>query len=260
MAGDILSGLDQYGAADQLYQALPGDGPLRWGASLRVARNLEELGQIDAAVATLRSLAALRPERPEALLALGDLWRRQKHWTQAVDAYDQAVTRGASDERALWPVYYARGVALERANQWPRAELDLLHALELEPDEPQVLNYLGYSWIEQGTHLPRATAMIEKAVSLRPSDGFIIDSLGWAFYRSGDYPRAVETLQKAVTLVPGDAAINDHLGDALWRAGRPQEARFQWQHALLFDPDPDLRAQLAEKLGRPGSDGGPAQQ
>ena len=183
---------------------------------------------------------------------LGDLYRRERRWLDAVKAYDRALPllQGTPGE---WPVYYARGVALERANQWPRAEADLLHALELQPNEPQVLNYLGYSWVEQGTNLPRATQMIERAVLMRPSDGFIIDSLGWAFYRSGQYGRAVEMLQRAVTLVPGDATINDHLGDALWRAGRQEEARFQWQHALLSDPDPELRAQLDAKLKQQGT-------
>jgi tetratricopeptide (TPR) repeat protein len=250
MTGDILTGLGQFDAANRAYRSLPADSPFVPSATLRVARNLESTKDLDGAAALLRALAQRQPQRPDALLALGDMWRRQKRWLDAVHAYDQALARIDGDDRSQWPAFYARGVALERANQWSRAEADLLHALDLQPDEPEVLNYLGYSWIEQSANLPRATAMIEKAVSLRPADGFIVDSLGWAFYRSGDFPRAVETLQKAVTLEPGDAAINDHLGDALWRAGRPEEARFQWQHALLSDPDPELRTQVADKLKR----------
>jgi tetratricopeptide (TPR) repeat protein len=252
MAGDILTNLEQYSAADDFYRAVPSSDPLFLTGQLRIARNLEDKNQIADAVAILNRLAQDPATAGDANLALGDLWRRQKRWLDAVHAYDKAMAAMKGDAPREWPLYYARGVALERANLWPRAEADLLHALELQPDEPQVLNYLGYSWIEQGVNLPRATAMIEKAVSLRPADGFIIDSLGWAFYRSGDYPRAVETLQRAVSLVPGDAAINDHLGDALWSAGRPEEARFQWQHALLSDPDPDLKAQLADKLKQSG--------
>lgn len=252
MAGDILSNLGQFDDANQFYRSLDPGSQLARSGLLRVARNLEDLGRIEESAAALNRLAAGNPPHADALLALGDLWRRERRWLDAVSAYDRAIAALQGESRNEWPVYYARGVALERANLWPRAEADLLHALELQPDEPQILNYLGYSWVEQGTNLPRATEMIQRAVSLRPTDGFIIDSLGWAFYRSGDYPRAVETLQRAVALVPGDPAINDHLGDALWSAGRPQEARFQWQHALLFDPDPELKAQLAEKLKQAG--------
>jgi tetratricopeptide (TPR) repeat protein len=248
MAGDILSNLDQFDASNRFYRAIPDVSPLYRSAQLRVARNLEEEDRVDDAAALLRKMAKAAPGQADAYLALGDLWRRRRRWLDAVDAYDKALTLLQGDARAEWPVYYARGVALERANLWPRAEADLLRALQLQPDEPQVLNYLGYSWIEQGTNLSRATEMIEKAVALRPQDGFIVDSLGWAFYRSGDYQHAVETLQRAVSLEPGDAAINDHLGDALWSAGRTEEARFQWQHALQSDPDPDLKAQLADKL------------
>ena len=248
MLGDILSGLSQWEAANLYYRQLPPGSPLYRGVRLRVAHNLEEQGRVDEAAAQLESLAQEAPAQADAPLALGDLFRRQRRWLEAVQGYDRAVAILEKEGRDEWALYYARGIALERANLWPRAEADLLHALELQPDEPQVLNYLGYSWVEQGVNLPRATQMIEKAVSQRPEDGFIIDSLGWAFYRSGDFPRAVETLQKAVALEPGDAAINDHLGDALWSAGRREEARFQWQHALLFDPDPELKAQLAKKL------------
>jgi tetratricopeptide (TPR) repeat protein len=247
MAGDVLSNMSQFRASNEAYRHLPESSPLYASAQLRIAHNDEELGNVDQAIRTLDYLIDHKIAQADALLALGDLYRRERRWQDAVKAYDRALPlmQGTPGE---WPLFYARGVALERANQWPRAEADLLHALELQPNEPQVLNYLGYSWVEQGTNLPRATLMIEKAVLLRPSDGYMIDSLGWAFYRGGQYGRAVEMLQRAVTLVPGDATINDHLGDALWRAGRQEEARFQWQHALLSDPDPELRAQLDAKL------------
>jgi tetratricopeptide (TPR) repeat protein len=248
MAGDVLSSMDQYRAANEAYAHIPDSSPLYPSAALRIARNEEQMGETDQAARVLRGMIDHKVVPIEALLALGDLYRRQQRWQEAVHAYDQALPLMQGNPQSEWPVFYARGVALERANQWPRAEADLLHALELQPNEPQVLNYLGYSWVEQGTNLPRATQMIEKAVLMRPSDGFMIDSLGWAFYRSGDYGRAIEMLQRAVTLVPGDATINGHLGDALWSAGRLEEARFQWQHALLSDPDPELRAQLDAKL------------
>src|SRR5438477_12673099 len=135
-----------------------------------------------------------------------------------------------------WSLYYSRGIALERSGQWPRAEADLLHALELKADQPLVLNYLGYSWIDRGENLERGLKMIEKAVELRPEDGYIIDSLGWAHYRMGDYEGAVQYLEKAIELVPEDPTINDHLGDAYWRTERLIEARFQGRRALQLGP------------------------
>jgi len=250
MEGDLLTVLGQPALSNEAYAALPENSVLYATAQLRVARNLEDLGRPDEAVGLLERLAERKIDALDALLALGDLCRRQSRWAEAVHAYDRALPLMQGNPQSEWAILYARGVALERANQWPRAEADLLHAIELHPNEPELLNYLGYSWVEQGTNLQRATEMIERAASLRPADGFIADSLGWAFYRSGQYGRAVETLQRAVALVPGDATINDHLGDALWRAGRQEEARFQWQHALLSDPDPQLKAQIDAKLNQ----------
>jgi len=254
MEGDLLTTLGQPQLSNEAYAGLPENSVVYPTAQLRVARNLEELGQIDASAHVLEAMVDHHIAPLDSLLALGDLYRRQSRWPDAVHAYDRALPLLQGNAQNEWPVLYARGVALERSNQWPRAEADFLHALEIQPNEPEVLNYLGYSWVEQGTNLPRATQMITKAASMRPDDGFIADSLGWAFYRSGEYGRAVETLQHAVALVPGDATINDHLGDALWRAGRQEEARFQWQHALLSHPDPDLKAQLDAKLSQNGKD------
>lgn len=248
MEGDLLTSLGQAKLSNEAYAGLPDSSVVYPTAQLRAARNLEELGQTDEAARLLEGMVERHITPLDSLLALGDLHRRQRRWQDAVHAYDRALPLLQGNVQNEWPVLYARGVALERSNQWPRAEADFLHALDIQPNEPEVLNYLGYSWVEQGTNLPRATQMIEKAASMRPDDGFIADSLGWAFYRAGRYGQAVETLQRAVALVPGDATINDHLGDALWRAGRQEEARFQWQHALLSAPDPDLKAHLDAKL------------
>ena len=149
-----------------------------------------------------------------------------------------------------WALYYSRGIAYERSNQWNLAEADLEHALELKPDQPLVLNYLGYSWIDRGEKLHRGLKMIEKAVELRPDDGYIVDSLGWAHYRLGDYASAVEYLEKALELVPEDPTINDHLGDAYWKSGRMTEARYQWRRALQFKPDKEDVKPIEAKLDR----------
>jgi Flp pilus assembly protein TadD len=147
-----------------------------------------------------------------------------------------------------WSLFYSRGIALERSGQWKRAEADLLYALELKPDQPLVLNYLGYSWIDRGENLERGLKMIEKAVELRPEDGYIVDSLGWAHYRLGDYASAVQYLEKAIELVPEDPTINDHLGDAYWQSGRAVEARYQWRRALQFGPQDDEIKPIQAKL------------
>ncbi|MGH6954092.1 MAG: tetratricopeptide repeat protein, partial [Alphaproteobacteria bacterium] len=147
-----------------------------------------------------------------------------------------------------WTLLYARGIALERSKQWPRAEADLLRALEFRPEQALVLNYLGYSWADRGENLERAREMIERAVALRPNDGYIVDSLGWVHYRMGQYDKAVIHLERALELKSGDAVITDHLGDAYWQAGRKTEARFQWRRALTLDADQDLRRSIQLKL------------
>ncbi len=178
----------------------------------------------------------------------GSLLRAQGHAAQAVAAYDQAVARTPRPTKGNWPLFYARGIALEQAHRWPQAQADFEHALALSPDQPFVLNYLGYAWTEQGANLARARQMIEKAVALRPNDGAIIDSLGWVQLRQGDVADAVRQLERAVELEPEDATINGHLGDAYRAAGRPLEATFQWRRALTLKPKPDEAAALQKKL------------
>jgi Flp pilus assembly protein TadD len=145
-------------------------------------------------------------------------------------------------------IYYFRGICNERSKQWPNAEADFKKALQLSPDQPLVLNYLGYSWIDQGVNLDDGMRMIERAVEQRADDGYIVDSLGWAYYRLGNYDEAVKNLEHAVELKPEDPTINDHLGDAYWRAGRVLEARFQWSHARDLNPEPDDLAKIEDKL------------
>jgi Flp pilus assembly protein TadD len=158
------------------------------------------------------------------------------------------VQRIGKVESYHWSVFYSRGIALERSKQWKRAETDFLKALDLEPKQPYVLNYLGYSWVDQGLNLDRAQKMIEQAVELRPNDGYIVDSLGWAHYRLGRYEEAVKELERAVELRPEDPVINDHLGDAYWKVGRRLEARFQWLRARSLNPETDVLAGIEKKL------------
>jgi Flp pilus assembly protein TadD len=202
----------------------------------------------DDAFRLLEQLAAAEPERIDALVQLGDLLRRDEHYAESKDAYTRAIARLGEPKREHWTLFYARGIAYERIEQWPAAEKDFLYALELEPEQPFVLNYLGYSWVDMGMHLDRAKAMLYRAVELRPDDGFIVDSLGWVHYRLGEYDAAVEQLERAVELEPGDPVINDHLGDAYWRVGRQREARYQWRRALTLEPEEDTVAGIEAKL------------
>ncbi len=249
LLGEILEALQRPADAIAAYQTISPDSPMHWSSRLRVAPNLDELGRTEEAVAELRAMAAERPDRSDALMSLGRLLRFKERWVDAATAYDEAIARIGEPEQRHWRAFYARGIALERSKQWERSERDFLGALELEPDQPFVLNYLGYSWVDQGVYLDRALKMIERAVELQPNDGYIIDSLGWALYRLGKFEEGVTHLERAVELRPDDPTINDHLGDAYWRVGRRVEARFQWRRALSLEPEEEETvATIQEKL------------
>jgi tetratricopeptide (TPR) repeat protein len=241
---------DQQHTADALaqYRAVDPKSPLGWTARMRAAVALDALGQTDEAADQLKAMAAERPKDPEPLVQLGDLLRSREKFTEAVDAYDQAIARLGKPEPRQWRLYYSRGSALERSGQWDRAEHDLKYALQLQPDEPLVLNYLGYSWIDRGEHLSEGLQMVKRAVELRPDDGYIVDSLGWAYYRLGEFGNAARQLEKAIELLPEDPTVNDHLGDAYWQQGRTLEARYQWRRALQFKPEADQVKSIETKL------------
>lgn len=262
LIGDILTTQQRYEAAAAVYESLPADSPVAFPVRLQLAESLERLERADEAADILRDLAASYPQAVAPLIQLGDLRRRQERWEAAVDAYRGAFARLPAGREEPWALHYSLGVALERAGRWPEAERAFLKALDLNPDHPLVLNYLGYSWIDQGINLERGKALIERAVSQRPNDGFIVDSLGWAHYLLGEYQAAVVELERAVELAPADPTINEHLGDALWQVGRRNEARFQWQRALSLDPEPDVAEAIEKKLRdglpppKPRRDGG----
>ena len=248
LAGEIRE--EQHRTADALalYRSIAPASPLYASGQLHAALALDALGRTDEAEHILKAMAAAAPKRPEALVALGDMRRSHRDFAAAVQAYDEALRRLGPAGQRNWEIYYSRGVALERSGQWPRAEADLKHALTLQPNQPLVLNYLGYSWIDRGENLTEALKMLQRAVALRPDDGFIVDSLGWAYFRLGDLPQASKLLERAITLVPEDATINDHLGDVYWRTGRLVEARYQWRRALQFGPDAGEAKTIEAKL------------
>lgn len=252
----VLEERNQREAAVRLYRMVPERSPLFWSARLATAQALKNLDRTDEAARILQTMANDRPKRFDALVALGDLHRGKEQYEEAVKAYDRAFARIPKVERRHWGLLYARGIALERAKQWDRAEKDFLKALEFVPDQPFVLNYLGYSWVEQGKNLDRARKMIERAVNLRRNDGYITDSLGWVLYRMEKFKEAVPHLERAVALRPHDPTINDHLGDAYWMVGRHREAEFQWRRALSLKPEKDqikvIEAKIKDGLKTPG--------
>ncbi len=248
MVGGMLEQLERYEDANEVYLELAKASPFTSAARLRMAQNLNELDQTDEAVKMLEELAANRKDDSRPLVTLADIQRRHERWEKAIAAYDGAVERIGELEPRHWQLLYTRGIALERAKDWDRAEADFLKALEFKANQPLVLNYLGYSWIEMGKNMEQALEMIKTAVAKRPHDGYITDSLGWVYYRLGRYKEAVPELERAVELRPEDPIINDHLGDAYWRVGRRLEATFQWRHALSLGPDEDVRETIEKKL------------
>jgi len=246
--GQLLDTANQRDAANLIYEAVPATSAMKPTAVVRVAANLDAKGDRAEALRRLNNIIASRPGDLDAISVYGDLLRYDEQYIQSAAAYTKALELTGGEGPADWRFYYVRGIAYERAKEWPKAEADFLKALKLSPDQPAVLNYLGYSWIDQDMNLEPALEMIEKAVAAQPQDGYIVDSLGWAFYKMGRLDEAVTTLEQAVLLLPNDAEINDHLGDAYWKAGRKLEARFQWNVASSVDQEGNVKARVAPKL------------
>jgi len=249
LLGNLLQRNGRLSDANRIYRDINPLSPYAAAARLRYAENLDELDRTDEAIKLLRTIAKDNPTLAAPLIRLGDLLRRHDRFDDAVKAYDAAARRVGELKPQDWSLLYSRGIVLERAGHWKRAEADLLKALEFVPDQPYVLNYLGYSWVDKGINLDRGKEMIRKAVALRPNDGYIVDSLGWAHYRLGEYAASVKEMERAAGLRPEDPVINDHLGDAYWRVGRKNEARFQWRRVLTLGTDDDkLRSRVEDKL------------
>ncbi len=245
---DLYESLKKPALAIKVYERVPANSPLHRNAAIQMATDLDALDKADEAEQHLQALLKDRPDDLEAIMALGNVQRGHKKFAECADTYGKALDTIKQPEKSNWVLFYFRGICYERSHQWPKAEADLKKALELYPDQPQVLNYLGYSWIDQGVNLDQGMEMIKKAVAQRPDDGYIVNSLGWAYYRLGNYEEAVKNLEHAVDLKAEDPTINDHLGDAYWRVGRQLEARFQWAHARDLKPDPEDLPKILAKL------------
>ncbi|PZQ45618.1 MAG: hypothetical protein DI551_06830 [Micavibrio aeruginosavorus] len=230
------------------YKSIRSDSPGYPEALRSAAELLEDEGKIDESISFLEDIYQNNKD-VDALVQIGDVYRRAERHAEAIKAYDRAVDAlGGKISADHWNILYARGMSYERTGSMKKAEDDLEAALEYKPDHPYLLNYLGYSWADQNKKLDKALALVEKAANLKPDDGYIIDSLGWVYYRMGQYQDAVAQLEKAVEMVPYDATINDHLGDAYWKVGRKNEARFQWQRAINHTEDASLKKDLEIKI------------
>jgi tetratricopeptide (TPR) repeat protein len=248
LLADRFETLRKFDAAIAIYHGIESGSPYFRMAQIQAALDEQRLGRNDDAIADLKKLVAAEPNDSESWIALGDTYRTGDRYAEAVEAYDHAEKAIANPGKRDWPMFYARAMAKERLHRLDDSEADIQTALKLSPEQPELLNYLGYSWVDRGRKIPEALAMLEKARSLRPYDGYIVDSVGWAYYQLGRYEDAAKTLNAAVLLVPGDPTINDHLGDALWKAGRKIEARFQWNHALTFSEKDDDKTAITAKL------------
>jgi tetratricopeptide (TPR) repeat protein len=246
--GDLHRQANHLDQAIAAYNQVPDDSIFRRPSQLSIAESYRRQEKFAEAEGLLRKLMDGDKSDISAAQQLGQLLRSNKKFEEAAKVYGVAIDRLGTLEAEDWQLFYYRGISYERAKQWPQAEKDFQKALELSPDEPYVLNYLAYTWVERRENLDQALKMLEKAVGQRPEEGFIIDSLGWAHFMLGRYPEAVEELERAVALAPTDPVLNDHLGDAYWKVGRHQEARFQWSRALSFDPEPDQAPKLQQKL------------
>ena len=245
---DLYDAMKKPELAVEVYDRVPSDSPIKRLADIQVAIDLDALERTDEAKKHLERLIASRTDNLEAILALGGILRERKQYAECADTYSRAIAQIPNPDRSNWTVFYFRGICYERAKQWAKAEADFKKALELYPDQPHVLNYLGYSWIDQGINLDEGMRMIKKSVEQRPDDGYIVDSLGWAYFRLGNYEEAAKQLDRAVELKPTDPTINDHLGDAYWKVGRTLEAKFQWSHARDLKPEPEELVKIDQKL------------
>jgi len=246
---DLYESVKKPTMAIKIYERVPANSPLKRNAQIQLATNLDAAERSDEAIKILKTVTTEDSKDLEAVMALGNIERGRKKFADCAETYSLGIDAlPPNNDKANSVYYYYRGICEERSKQWSKAEADMRKALELQPEQPHVLNYLGYSWIDQGINLDDGMKMIKRAVEQRPDDGYIVDSLGWAYYRIGNYEDAVKNLERAIDLKPEDPTINDHLGDAYWRIGRTLEAKFQWAHARDLKPEPEELPKIEAKL------------
>ncbi len=248
LVGETMDGAgDPVSAREAYAQVQPGSSEYAT-AQDRLAVSLQNSGDKARALDIARAAAAKAPDDPQTLVVLADLLRDDDRYGEAVDVLDKLIAKTGGDAATSWRLYYLRGAALEQSGKWPEAQGDLQQALKLKPDDPEILNYLGFAWADRGENLKQALTLLQKATLLDPQNGAVVDSLGWVHYRLGDYHQAVHELELAAALDAADPEVNDHLGDAYWRVGRRLEAKYQWRRVLSLSPNPTQRTSVETKL------------
>ncbi|WP_298858136.1 tetratricopeptide repeat protein [uncultured Sulfitobacter sp.] len=234
LSAALLEDLGQYKLAMQEYRKVGDGDPAYHVAELGRAAALRRLEKADQAIEVLEQLARSHGDLAVVHSTLGDIFRAQDEDQAAIAAYTKALDLIEEGDVRMWFLYFSRGIAYSQDGDSVAAEADFRAALAINPDQPQVLNYLGYSLVEEQRKLDEALDMIERAVAASPDSGYIVDSLGWVYYRLGRYEEAVVQMERAVELEAVDPVVNDHLGDVFWAVGRKREAQFQWKRALSF--------------------------
>jgi tetratricopeptide (TPR) repeat protein len=248
LTADVLQELEQYRLAAETYATFGPDDPNFVAAEIGRAGSLRSEGNPDAAIEALQALARSHGNLLSVQFALGDMLRMEERFDEAEVVYTAAIDLLPEVTQNDWILYFYRGIAHEQSKDWPPAEADFRRALELNPTQPQVLNYLGYGLVDRGEKLDEALEMIKKAVAGDPEQGYIIDSLAWALFKLGRYEEALEPMERASLLEPVDPIVTDHLGDVYWMVGRQLEARFQWRRALSFEPTEKDAERIRRKL------------
>jgi len=248
LAADLLEQMGQYDLAVAEYAKISPSSSYFLSSELGRVGALRDGGKTEAALEVLYYLSREFSDIGIVHNSLGDFLRREERYSEAKIAYDRAVDIYRENNNVSWVVLYARGITHERLQEWDKAESDFRNALTINPDQANVLNYLGYSLIDRGEKLDEAMTMIEKAVSLQPESGYIVDSLAWGLFKLGQYETAIPHMEKAAELMPVDPIVTDHLGDLYWAVGRQLEAKFQWRRALSFDPELKDATRIREKL------------
>lgn len=246
--GMILSNEEKYLRANGLLEKINPSSPYNWKGRIKAAINYYKMNEKTKAKNILLSMAEERKDSYDSLIALADILVEESRFKDAIPVYNDIIKRIKEPDNTHWIIFYYRGISYERTKQWEKAEVNFLKALEIAPDQPDVLNYLAYSWLEMDKNLEQARDMLERAVKMRPSDGHIVDSYGWALYKLGDYENAAKILERAATIMPDDPTVNDHLGDSYWKLGRFIEARYQWEKALIFKPEPEHVVKIKRKI------------
>ena len=246
--GDLYETVKRPQLAIKAYERVPANSLLKRNAQIQLATNLDTVERSEDGIKILKGLTEENPKDIKSIMALGNIERGKKKFAECGDTYTLGIDALPSINDQSWVFFYFRGICYERSKQWPKSEADLKKALELKPEQPHVLNYLGYSWIDQGINLDEGMKMIRRAVEQRPDDGYIVDSLGWAYYRIGNFEEATKHLERAIDLRPEDPTINDHLGDAYWKVGRKLEAKFQWAHARDLKPEAEELPKIEAKI------------